>query len=1122
MAVLGLQGVRGGVGTTTITAALAWSLQMLGENVLVVDACPDNLLRLSFNVDFTHRQGWARAMLDGQDWRDAGLRYTSQLDLLPFGQLSIEEQENPQHWQTRLSDICSGLQQLKASGRYQWILIDLPRDASQITHQLLSLCDHSLAIVNVDANCHIRLHQQALPDGAHILINDFRIGSQVQDDIYQLWLQSQRRLLPMLIHRDEAMAECLAAKQPVGEYRSDALAAEEILTLAKLVPVELLRAENASRECIMSILTRWLLIPPVNARLIGRYRDYRRHGASAFSATLGCFWMILAWIFIPLEHPRWQRIHAEHKNLYPHINASRPRPLDPVRYLIQTCWLLIGTSRKETPKPRRRAFSGLQNIRGRYHQWMNELPERVSHKTQHLDEKKELGHLSAGARRLILGIIVTFSLILALICVTQPFNPLAQFIFLMLLWGVALIVRRMPGRFSALMLIVLSLTVSCRYIWWRYTSTLNWDDPVSLVCGLILLFAETYAWIVLVLGYFQVVWPLNRQPVPLPKDMSLWPSVDIFVPTYNEDLNVVKNTIYASLGIDWPKDKLNIWILDDGGREEFRQFAQNVGVKYIARTTHEHAKAGNINNALKYAKGEFVSIFDCDHVPTRSFLQMTMGWFLKEKQLAMMQTPHHFFSPDPFERNLGRFRKTPNEGTLFYGLVQDGNDMWDATFFCGSCAVIRRKPLDEIGGIAVETVTEDAHTSLRLHRRGYTSAYMRIPQAAGLATESLSAHIGQRIRWARGMVQIFRLDNPLTGKGLKFAQRLCYVNAMFHFLSGIPRLIFLTAPLAFLLLHAYIIYAPALMIALFVLPHMIHASLTNSKIQGKYRHSFWSEIYETVLAWYIAPPTLVALINPHKGKFNVTAKGGLVEEEYVDWVISRPYIFLVLLNLVGVAVGIWRYFYGPPTEMLTVVVSMVWVFYNLIVLGGAVAVSVESKQVRRSHRVEMTMPAAIAREDGHLFSCTVQDFSDGGLGIKINGQAQILEGQKVNLLLKRGQQEYVFPTQVARVMGNEVGLKLMPLTTQQHIDFVQCTFARADTWALWQDSYPEDKPLESLLDILKLGFRGYRHLAEFAPSSVKGIFRVLTSLVSWVVSFIPRRPERSETAQPSDQALAQQ
>lgn len=857
----------------------------------------------------------------------------------------------------------------------------------------------------------------------------------------------------------------------------------------------------------------WLLIPPVSARLRARYQHYRQHGASWFSAASGCFWVILAWLFIPLEHPRWQQLRAQQQHWFPHIDPDRPRPLDPARYLLQSLWLLVTLPWGPPKSARRQRFARIRALRGRWYHWLDTLPERVTHRTGHLDHKKELSHISPHLRRFILGVIVVFSLILALLCITQPFNPLAQFIFLILLWGVALLVRRIPGRFSALMLIVLSLTVSCRYIWWRYTSTLNWDDPVSLVCGLVLLFAETYAWVVLVLGYFQVAWPLNRQPVPLPKDMSLWPSVDIFVPTYNEDLNVVKNTIYASLGIDWPKDKLKIWILDDGGREEFRQFASMVGVEYIARTTHEHAKAGNINNALKYAKGEFVSIFDCDHVPTRSFLQMTMGWFLKEKKLAMMQTPHHFFSPDPFERNLGRFRKTPNEGTLFYGLVQDGNDMWDATFFCGSCAVIRRGPLDQIGGIAVETVTEDAHTSLRLHRLGHTSAYMRIPQAAGLATESLSAHIGQRIRWARGMVQIFRLDNPLFGKGLKLPQRLCYVNAMFHFLSGIPRLIFLTAPLAFLLLHAYIIYAPALMIALFVLPHMIHASLTNSKIQGKYRHSFWSEIYETVLAWYIAPPTLVALFNPHKGKFNVTAKGGLVEEEYVDWVISRPYIFLVLLNLVGVLVGIWRYFYGPENEVLTVFVSMAWVFYNMVILGGAVAVSVESKQVRRAHRVEISMPAAIAREDGHLFSCTVHDFSDGGLGIKINGQAQVLEGQKVNLLLKRGQQEYAFPTTVARVIGNQVGLQLMPLTTKQHIDFVQCTFARADTWALWQDSFPEDKPLESLFDILKLGFRGYRHLAEFAPPSVKVIFRSFTDLVAWVVSFIPRRPARNMPVQ---------
>ena len=179
-----------------------------------------------------------------------------------------------------------------------------------------------------------------------------------------------------------------------------------------------------------------------------------------------------------------------------------------------------------------------------------------------------------------------------------------------------------------------------------------------------------------------------------------------------------------------------------------------------------------------------------------------MGWFLRDRKLAMLQTPHYFYSPDPFERNLGQFHATPNEGELFYGVVQDGNDFWNATFFCGSCAVIRRKALDEVGGIAVETVTEDAHTSLRMQMRGWNTAYINIPQAAGLATEQLSGHVRQRIRWARGMVQVLRMENPLWAPGLKLAQRLCYFNAMSHYLYALPRLIFLTAPLIYLVLGA--------------------------------------------------------------------------------------------------------------------------------------------------------------------------------------------------------------------------------------------------------------------------------------------------------------------------------
>ena len=824
---------------------------------------------------------------------------------------------------------------------------------------------------------------------------------------------------------------------------------------------------------------RWLIAAPAWQALSTRYGDYRQAGASSLAASIQCFWLTLGWSLLRFETPGWQRIIAQRRTLWPHISPERPRPLDIVRFFSQSVWLLLILPQVGSNVSQRKRFNAFRRLfswRQRIYLWLDALPQRIQQGEQ---LEKRISTMPPVARKLIFIVSSLAAAGLALLCISQPFDLFTQFIFVVMLWSLAMIVRRVPGRLATMMLIVLSLTVSCRYLWWRYTSTLNWDDPVSLTFGLLLIAAETYAWVVLVLGYFQTLWPLHRQPVSMPEDTRHWPTVDLLVPTYNEPMSVVKPTIYAALGIDWPKDKLNIFILDDGGREEFRQFAASVGVNYVARATHEHAKAGNINNALRtVCKSEFVTIFDCDHVPTRSFLQMTLGWFLKDKKLAMLQTPHHFFSPDPFERNLGRFRRTPNEGTLFYGLVQDGNDTWDATFFCGSCAVLRRTALDEIGGIAVETVTEDAHTSLRLHRRGHTSAYIRIPQAAGLATESLSAHIGQRIRWARGMVQIFRLDNPLMGRGLKLVQRLCYANAMLHFLSGIPRLIFLLAPLAFLLCHAYIIFAPALAIAIYVMPHMLHTSLTNSRIQGRYRHSFWSEVYETVLAWYIARPTTVALFNPHKGKFNVTAKGGLVEEQHLDWVITKPYMILVLLNLAGVFMAGWRVVYGPQNEVLTVLVSLLWVFYNMIILGGAVAVSVEARQIREAHRVEMAMPAAIARKDGHMLPCTLRDYSDGGVGVELREAEALKDGEEIHLLLRRSQQEFSFPATVQCVFGRRAGIRLKNLTTEEHIDFIQCTFARADTWALWQDGFPEDKPVQSLADIMILGFKGYIRLAE--------------------------------------------
>jgi cellulose synthase (UDP-forming) len=672
--------------------------------------------------------------------------------------------------------------------------------------------------------------------------------------------------------------------------------------------------------------------------------------------------------------------------------------------------------------------------------------------------------------------------------------PLAfgeQLTFAVCCFVCALLFRRANGHFATLTMIMLSVIATGRYMYWRLTETTHWEHPLDAIWGLLLVTAEVYAALVLLLGYFQTAWPLKRKPMPLPADRSEWPTVDIFIPTYNEPLSVVKPTIYAAIALDYPKDKLSIHVLDDGRRADFKAFCEEVGVAWTIRTHNRHAKAGNINEALKITDGEYFAIFDCDHIPTRSFLQIGLGWFLRDKRLSMLQTPHHFFSADPFEKNLGTFRKVPNEGELFYGLVQDGNDLWNATFFCGSCALLRRTMVEEVGGIAVETVTEDAHTALKLHRRGYTTAYLAIPQAAGLATESLGGHIGQRIRWARGMTQIFRIDNPLFGRGLSFGQRLCYLNAMLHFFYGIPRLVFLTAPLSYLFFNAHIIQAAAGTIAIFALPHMFHANITNSRMQRQFRHSFWSEVYESVLASYITAPTLLALINPKLGKFNVTAKGGRIEEQYFDWSISRPYLFLLLLNLLGfVAGGVHiGLHWDSRSEVQTTILNLAWTGYNMLILGASVAAAREQRQVRSTHRVAMRFPASLRFTTGRTLACETVDYAEGGVALQLPGATHVPLHESVVVSLFRGNDEFVFPADVTYSVPGRVGLRFAPMTREQELDFVQSTFARADAWTGWAEGREADTPLRSLGHVMSVGVSGIAGLFEHLYADLRALGR---------------------------------
>ena len=681
--------------------------------------------------------------------------------------------------------------------------------------------------------------------------------------------------------------------------------------------------------------------------------------------------------------------------------------------------------------------------------------------------------------RLLRGALVALGLLGCLIFVTLPMRAEEQ--ALLTVGGIIafLALNRMKSRRIGLVLVVMSIAITSRYLFWRATETLEFETVPQIVLGGLLFMAELYAGLLMSLSYLQTSWPLDRKPVPLPADPRLWPTIDVYVPSYNESLDLVRPTVLAAMSMDWPRDKLNVYILDDGRRPEFRQFAEDSGCGYVIRPDNKGAKAGNINHCLRHTKGEFIAIFDCDHAPTRSFLQLTVGWLVRDARISMVQTPHYFYSPDPFERNLARKRPVPNEGLLFYGAIQPGNDLWNAAFFCGSCAVIRRTALEEVGGVPHITVTEDCHCSLLMQKRGWHTAYIRLPLASGLATERLALHIGQRLRWARGMMQIMRLEKTIVAAGLNNWQRLCYFMGGFGFLFAIPRLIFLTSPLAFLFFGESVIAASPLGIIAYAGSHMFHAVATTARLNGKHRHSFWSEIYEASLAWPLIPVTFKTLWDPTKGKFNVTDKGGMVEEGYLDLPMVLPMVILTGLLLIGLTIGIVGIIITDSStlQFRAYLLNTIWAGLCVIPASAAVAVGREREQMRVRARTDAVVPATMTLASGEAIKAHSSNISLSGARITLARPLGTADGDRAVVAFESCGEIIKVEAEVLRWVDDEVFLRFVVENLAQEAAVARLFFGRPDAWLHWDD-WPVDRPLRSLLNVVLATadavFRKYR------------------------------------------------
>jgi cellulose synthase (UDP-forming) len=500
---------------------------------------------------------------------------------------------------------------------------------------------------------------------------------------------------------------------------------------------------------------------------------------------------------------------------------------------------------------------------------------------------------------------------------------------------------------------LISTLLSARYLLWRGLATLSSETLWSAAVSYALLGAEIYGVSRLISFYIQT-WvdsPVRRAPaLPTPT-----PAVDVFITIYDEPVEILFRTAVSCLAMDYPRK--TVYVLDDGGREEVRALAHRLGCVYLARGDRVHAKAGNLNHALRHSCGDLVAVFDVDHAPVRSFLRETVGFF-SDPRVAFVQTPHTFYNPDPFQRNLLLPQHVVNEQDLFYRLVMPGKDRWNAAFFCGSAAVFRRSALEAIGGFRTDTVTEDFHTSLHLHARGYRSIYLNRPLSRGLAPEDFSHYISQRLRWARGALQALRLDNPLAVRGLTLPQRLLYLDSIVHFFFPIPRLIYTLAPLAFLLGGVKPMVADLPALANYFLTHYLVSVVVFDTFSRGLRGSLISTVYELALSFFQMPVLVQTLLSPRRGTFKVTPKGLTRQRRTFHAALAAPPLATGLLLAVGAGAGIARMVQAGGVQPF-VMVNILWALYHLSACGWATAVAWERPQNRSAHRVKVSLPVRL-------------------------------------------------------------------------------------------------------------------------------------------------------------------
>ena len=564
------------------------------------------------------------------------------------------------------------------------------------------------------------------------------------------------------------------------------------------------------------------------------------------------------------------------------------------------------------------------------------------------------------------------------------------------------------------LLFILTLITTLAYITWRAFVTIPTVYGVaSFVCGVILLLAE-------IIGVYEQLVNYSMLSHYTPPEMpeitdDMYPEVDIFIATHNEDTELLFNTANACTMLDYPdKSKVHIHICDDSDRPEMKQLAADLNVNYWGIGNNKHAKGGNLNNAIRQTSAPIVVTLDADMIPRHEFLMNTVPYFFipvmkKDKdgkwirkdeneidpndKIGFLQTPQGFYNPDLFQYNLYSEKRIPNEQDMFFKEINVSRTTYNACIYAGSNTLIAREALEKVGYIAIDTITEDILTGLRIQKYGYRCLATSTVLANGQAPINIKTLINQRERWGRGCIDAMKQEPTVFSGRLSLGQKVSYLTCQAYWWTLVGRFFYFLAPVVAILFNFHMVKAEVWQTLVFWLPYYILFNISMRVLTGDSWSAHWSGVVDTVLLPYVAMTIVIEQLGIKQKKFKITEKSVKQTKARASFIFGLPHLLMFLFVLAAI---IQIFTKSIRMSMVFNPILLFWLLVTAKNLLFALVFMWGRDNYRLATRFYFNDPVTVESENRKI-DATTCDVSETGMAFVMDSPHYISEKENVSV-----------------------------------------------------------------------------------------------------------------------------